>query len=508
MDKLIGKTDKSVFWVSTTVCLFFVAWGLLFPEQAEATFNEWLVFFTSNFGWLYLIVVASFVVFLFFLCFHKVGNIKLGKDSDQPTYKISSWFFMMFIASMGIGMMFWGVAEPIYHLMSPPFNEPPGAQAAQTAMRTSFMHWGLHPWAVYSIVGISLAYWQFRKDKPALISSTLIPLYGERGAKGWMGKSVDILAVFATVFGVAASLGFGAKQIAGGLNYVYGTPNTTAATVLIVLVLTALFICSAVSGIDKGILFLSNINIWLCIALMAFILIAGPTVFILNVFTDTTGAYLHSLLQLSFWTDPYQTNPGWLSSWTVFYWAWWLSWGPFVGGFIARISKGRTVREFIIGALFCPVLVCFIWFSIMGGTAIHFELGGNHVISEAVTVDVANAFFAMLGQLPFPVVLCALATVLIGIFFITSADSATFVCAMMTSFGVQEPKRNLKIFWGIVEGLVAAVLLITGGITALRTVSIVAAFPFMFVCVALMVSMYKSFMNDPYITKQREGKSG
>jgi glycine betaine transporter len=506
MEKFLGKIDKTVFAVSSVVCLFFVLWGLLFPEHAGATFNVWLAFFTGNFGWLYLIIVTCFVLFLIFLCVHKVGGIKLGKDDDVPKYKTSTWFFMLFCSSMGIGLVFWGVAEPIYHLMAPPFHEAMGAEAAEAAMRTSFIHWGLHPWAVYGIIGVSLAYWQYRKDKPAMISSALIPLYGEKGAIGWMGKSVDILAVFATIFGVATSLGLGAMQITSGLSYVYNTPNTTTVTVIIVAALTAAFIISAVSGIDRGMLQLSRINIWLCLALMLFILFAGPTLFILNVFTNALGTYFTQFLRISFWTDPYGTNPGWLGSWTVFYWAWWLTWGPFVGGFIARISKGRTIREFIIGALFCPVLVCFIWFSIMGGTAINFELAGNHVVSEAISVNVANALFAMLGQLPLSVVLCAVATVLVGIFFITSADSSTFVCSMMTSYGVQNPNKKLRIFWGVIMGFVAIVLLIAGGLTAVQTIAIVAAFPFMLVCVAIMVSMFKSFRKDPYMTGTQGGE--
>ena len=503
VEKILGKIDKTVFTVSSLICLFFVLWGLLFPDHAGATFSVWLAFFTGNFGWLYLIIVTCFVFFLIFLCVHKVGGMRLGKDDDVPKYKTSTWFFMLFCASMGIGLVFWGVAEPIYHLLSPPFHEAEGAEAARAAMRTSFMHWGLHPWAVYGVVGVALAYWQYRKDKPALLSSALIPLYGEKGAVGWMGKSVDTLAVFATIFGVATSLGLGAMQITSGLSYVYNTPNTTTVTVIIVASMTALFILSAVSGIDRGILFLSRTNIWLSLVIMVFVLVTGPTLFILNVFTDSIGAYLTEFLRISFWTDPYRTNPGWLGSWTVFYWAWWLTWGPFVGGFIARISKGRTIREFIIGALFCPVLVCFLWFSVMGGTAISFELEGNHAVSEAVADNVANAMFALLGQLPLSVVLCAVATVLIGIYFITSADSATFVCAMMTSYGVQDPKKKLKIFWGVVKGFVAAVLLITGGLTAVQTIAIVAAFPFMLVCVALMISMFKSFRKDPFMTRKQ-----
>ena len=503
MEKFLGKIDKSVFGVASVVSLFFVAWGFLFTEQAGATFGVWLSFFTGNFGWLYLIIVSGMVFFSIFLCFHRVGDMKLGKDDDVPKYKTSHWFFMVFIASMGIGMVFWGVAEPIYHLASPPFGEAAGAEAATAAMRTSFVHWGLHPWAVYAVVGLPLAYWQFRRDKPALISSTLIPLYGEKGAGSWMGKSVDILAVFATIFGVATSLGLGAMQITSGVNYAYGVPNTIVTTIIVIAILTAVFIASAVSGIERGILALSRVNIWICVALMTFVLVAGPTLFILNVFTDTIGAYLQNFLQISFWTDPYGTNPGWVGGWTIFYWAWWLSWGPFVGGWIARISKGRTIREFIMGALFGPVLVCFMWFSVMGGTAVSFELAGNHVVSEAIAENLANSLFAMLSQLPLASVTWMVATILIGIFFITSADSATFVCSMMTSYGVQEPNKYLKVFWGLVMGATAAVLLAADGLSALQTASIVAAFPFMLVCLAMMIATRNCLWADPFMRGEK-----
>lgn len=497
MEKLLGKIDKTVFGISAVICLIFVAWGFLFTEQAGATFSVWLSFLTGNFGWLYLIIVTAFVVFLIVLGLHPVGKIKLGKDDEPPLMGIKTWFAMVFFTAMGIGMIFWGVAEPIYHLAAPPLGEAAGSDAARAAMRTSFMHWGLHPWSVYGVVGIALAYWQFRKDKPALLSSCLIPVYGEKGAKGWMGKFVDILCVFATIFGVATSLGLGSMQMTAGVNYAYGIPNVMGVTIAIIAILTLVFIISAVTGIWKGILYLTRVNAVLCFIMMLFVLFAGKTVFILNVFTDTVGAYIQDLVFLSFWTDPYGANPGWLGGWTIFYWAWWLAWGPFVGGFVARISRGRTIREMVVGVMFGPTLLCFIWFSIMGGTAVGFELAGNTAISEAVSINVANSLFAMFGELPLSMVFWAIATLSIGIFFVTSADSATFVCAMMTSFGVQDPNKNLKIFWGIVEGGVAAVLLIAGGLSALQTASIAGAFPFMLVCAVLMLAMKRAFWSDP-----------
>ena len=496
-----NKIDKKVFVIGGIVCLIFVLWAVIWPSQAANTFNILLAFFGEKFGWLYLIVVTFFVGFLIWLCCSRYGKIRLGKDDEKPEYSTFSWFFMLFAAGMGIGLVFWSVAEPMTHYMSPPYGEGYTVESAEVAMRYSFMHWGFHPWACFGVVGLPLAYFQFRKGKPALLSSCIEPLVGERRANGALGSIVNVLAVFATVFGVATSLGLGAMQINSGLQYVFGIPYGNLPMILIILVVTVLFILSSVSGIDRGIKMLSDSNMVLFGLLTVFVLFAGPTLFLLNYITSTLGEYMQHLITMSFWTDAFSTNEGWLTSWTVFYWAWWISWGPFVGGFIARISRGRTIREFIIATLIAPVLLSFIFIGIMGGTAIYNDMNGISSVASAIQENTSYALFAMLEELPFTSVSSLIAIVLIAIFFITSADSSTFVCSMMTSKGVQNPPRTLRIFWGGAESAVAIVLLIAGGLTSLQTASIVGAFPFMLVCLLVIAAFVKALRNDPAVKK-------
>jgi glycine betaine transporter len=494
--------DWKVFGIGGGICLLFILFTLFWPKEAEGIFNTLLNFFCSNFGWLYLLVVTIFVFFLLWVCISKYGKIRLGGDNDKPEYSTLSWIFMLFAAGMGIGLVFWSVAEPICHYLNPPYGTGETVDAAQTAMYYSFLHWGFHPWACFGIVGLPLAYFQFRKNKPALLSSCFIPLIGEKRAEGAIGNTVNILAVFATVFGLATSLGLGVMQINSGLNYIFGIPYSTKIMVLIILITTILFIVSSVSGIRKGIRMLSNTNMILALILLLSVVCCGPTVFLLNYFVQTIGTYLSGILSTSLWTDAFQTNEGWLNSWTIFYWAWWISWGPFVGGFIARISKGRTIREFVIATMLVPVFLSFIFITIMGGTAIHLEIGGNHAVSTAVNENMAYALFALFQQIPWTHLLSIITIVLIMIFFITSADSSVYVCSMMTSHGMQEPPKTLRVFWGIAESSVAIVLLIAGGLSSLQTASIVAAFPFMIVCVLMIISFTKELKKESIPVKQ------
>lgn len=474
----------------------FVLWSLVQPKVAGETFNVAQKFITDNFGWSYLIGVTFFLFFTLFTALSKYGNITLGKDGEKPEHSTVSWFSMLFAAGMGIGLVFWGVAEPMTHYSTPPFGQPSTFESAQTAMRYTFFHWGLHPWGVYGIVGLSMAYFQFRKGLPALVSSTLYPLLGQKGINGWIGKVVDILAVFATIFGVATSLGLGALQISTGLNYAYGLSTGTTTTVIIIVVITALFITSAVTGIDRGIKFLSNANMVLLFMILTFMLIVGPTRFILNGFTQTIGSYLQNIIQMSFWTDVFDTNPGWVGGWTIFYWAWWIAWGPFVGAFIARISKGRTVREFVLGVLIAPTLMSFLWMGVMGNSALYIDVVQHGGIAAQVAKDISTAIFAMFQYYPLKGVLTILTTLIIAVFFITSADSATFVMAMFTSGGELDPSAGLKITWGLIEGAVAVALMLAGGLNALQTASIISAFPFMFVIFAMAISIIKVFREE------------
>lgn len=497
--RFLDRVDKKVFFIGGIVCLFFVLWAVILPQQAADVFQGLMDFFGKKFGWLYLIVVTFFVGFLFWLCFSRYGKIVLGKDGEKPEYSTFSWFFMLFAAGMGIGLVFWSVAEPMSHYLAPPYGEGSTVESAELAMQYSFMHWGLHPWACFGVVGLPLAYFQFRKDKSALLSCCLEPLIGERHANGFIGSFVNVLAVFATVFGVATSLGLGAMQINSGLQYSMGIPYSNLSLILIIIVVTALFICSSISGIDKGIKLLSDTNMLLFGLLTVFVLFAGPTLFLVNYFTSSIGGYLQSFISMSLWTDAFSTNEGWISAWTVFYWAWWISWGPFVGGFIARISRGRTIREFVFATLIAPVILSFVFFTIMGGTAVYGDMHGIGDVAAAIDENTSYALFAMLEELPISTVTSIIAIMLIAIFFITSADSSTYICATMTAKGVPEPPKSLRIFWGAAESAIAIVLLLAGGLTSLQTASIVGAFPFMLVCLLLVASFVKALREDPML---------
>jgi len=493
LPKLRG-IDSTVLGITLAITLMFLAFGILAPENFDKVGSQALKYLTTNFGWLFLLTVFSFVIFVILLAFSSFGQIKLGRDDEKPEYSTFSWFAMLFSAGMGIGLIFWSVAEPITHFMSPPVAVNGNGEAASVAMRYVFFHWGLHPWAIYSVVGLSLAYFSFRHNTPALISSTLRPVLGNK-VNGFFGKTVDILAVLATLFGVATSLGLGTLQLNSGLNYLFGIKQSIEVNILIIVVITILFTLSTLTGIKKGIKFLSNTNVVLAILLMVFIASVGPTRFILDLFTNTLGDYFQNVIGMSLWTDPVEQK-GWVRGWTIFYWAWWIAWAPFVGGFIARISRGRTIKEFILGVLLAPTLFSFIWMSVFGGAALNFEITNPGGISTAVSKDMASALFVTLGHYPLTTLLSGLALILITVFFITSADSATFVISMLVSKGDLEPGNKIKIMWGVIQGGIAIILLVSGGLIALQTASIVAAFPFMLVMILMAYSLVKALRQE------------
>lgn len=499
MKDILKTIDRPVFFGGAAVCLLFIVLTVLSPTTIESVFAAVLSTFTNDFGWLYLLVVSFFIVFLLYLALSRYGNIRLGKDNEKPEYSTFSWFFMLFAAGMGIGLVFWGAAEPMSHYLTPALCEPRTSEAATEAMKASFTHWGIHPWAIYGIFGLPMAYYGFRKGKPALISSCLEPLIGEKNARGFIGKIVDILAVIATVFGVATSLGLGAMQVNSGLHYIFGIPYNNAIMFGIIAITTVLFISSAVSGIDKGIKALSDFNMFLMAVLILFVLFSGATLFVTDFFVDSVGKYVSSLVSTSFWTDPFRESDGWIHSWTVFYWAWWLSWGPFVGGFIARISKGRTIREFVIGTMLFPMMLCCLFMTVMGGNAIYMDMQGITDIASALQDNVSYVLFAMLKHLPLPMFTSIVAMFLVMVFFITSADSSTFVCASMTTRGIQNPPGPVKILWGVFEGIIAAILLYVGGLTAVQSVSIVIGFPLLFVCLLIAAALMRALKKEQTI---------
>lgn len=495
MNKRVER-DNTVFYISLALTIAIVLWGIVAQENFSRFADSLLNFIKTYFGWSYLIVMFIFVIFALALAFSKYGNIKLGADDSVPEYSTASWFAMLFGAGMGIGLVFWGVAEPISHFVSPDVGIVPGtAEAANFAMRASFKHWGFHPWANYSIIGLALAYFQFRKGKPGLISSIFIPLLGEEGVKGPIGKLIDVLAVFATVAGVATSLGLGTLQINSGFNYLFGIPETKLVQVIIIAIITVLFIWTAVSGIGKGIKILGDINLVLAIGLLALVIILGPTLKFINSFTNGLGDYVNNFVTDSLHIKTYGDNT-WLNSWTIFYWAWWIAWAPFVGTFIARISKGRTIREFIGGVIFAPALVSIVWFSAFGSMGINLvdKIGVEGLATAAAAPS--TALFQVYNNYPLSIVLSLITVALLNTFFITSANSATFVLGMLTSGGDLNPSNSKQFIWGILQSLLATSLLLSGGLEALQTASVAAAFPFIFVMIFAIISLMKALKEE------------
>lgn len=499
--------DRVVFGIAAGLALIFLLYGAVNNEGMAEGGGKVLSWLTSNFGWFFVLTSGGFVLFSIYLAMSRYGNVRLGPDDSRPEFSTFSWVSMMFATGMGIGLMFYGVAEPLFHLNTPPLGlaEAGSDRAAQLAMEYSFFHWGFHPWAMYAVIGLSIAYFAYRKGYGNLISAAFRPLLGER-ADGPAGKGIDVLAIIATLFGSATSLGLGALQITGGLANVFGHEKygmTAAAGVIAFL--TLCFVISAVSGIDRGIKWLSNANAVAAGLLVFFIFVVGPTVFILSTFTESIGGYLTQLPGMSFRTGVFGEDAAtWLSGWTIFYWAWWASWTPFVGMFIARISKGRTIRQFVVFVIAIPSLVSFIWFSILGGSAMELQLKQGVDMAALLEEGLESTLFDTLRSFPLSTVTVALAVFLVAIFFVTGADSASIVMGMLSQHGDEEPTRWLVIFWGVATGAVAAVLLYANGLSALQTGVIIVGGPFMLVLIGLCVSLYKSLRHEPSVATLRD----
>ncbi len=494
MTKGTGSTNPTVLYVSAVIVLFFVISGMFLPEQMGKVVNTVFAFLTTNLGWLYLLSVGIFIAVAFGIALSRYGQIKLGKDDDKPEFTNFQWFAMLFGGGMGIGLVFWSIAEPMMHYLSPPVGTGGTPEAMRTAMRIVFFHWGIHAWVIFAIGGLALAYFQFRKGLPFLISSAFYPLIGDR-IYGPIGKAIDILSVFATVFGVATSLGLGSSQIATGLEYVWGIKATPVSISIIIAVITILFTLATVSGLHSAMQAAANIKVWLSVVFMAFIFLFGGTVFILNNFTDALGAYFQNFIGQTLWMG----NTDWLKGWTIFYWAWWIAWAPFVGQFVARVSKGRTIREFVLAVTLLPVGFSFIWLAIYGGAAFNLDKLSNGAIQAAVNADYTTALFVTLKQMPMYSITAPLAIVLIVASFIGAANSATYVLAMLTSGGNMDPSEKLRGFWGITQGFLTIMLILVGGtaaLKALQTASIAAAFPFMLIMLVMCYSIYKALRED------------
>ncbi|MBC3798520.1 glycine betaine uptake BCCT transporter [Acetobacterium tundrae] len=492
-DKPIKK-DRTVLVISAVIAAVFVIASILAPTGMNTIINGLFSSITTNFGWFYLVSVALFIVAVVVFTIGPWGKIKLGKDDDKPEFTNFQWFAMLFGGGMGIGLVFWSVSEPMMDYLSPPVADAGTAAAMAEAMRLTFFHWGFSPWAIFAIGGLGLAYFQFRKGERFLISSAFKPILGDR-IYGPIGKAIDILAVFATIFGVATSLGLGANQIATGLNFIFGIKSSSFMIAVIIAIITVIFTLATVSGLKKGMQLVANAKIWLSIGFMVFIFIFGGCVAILNGFTTTFGSYIQNFIGQTFWMG----NIKWLDSWTIFYWAWWIAWAPFVGQFVARVSKGRTVREYLLAVTLLPSGFSLIWIAIYGGAAFNIDAVTNGAIQAAVNQDYTTGLFALLQQLPLYSITSILSIVLIIACFIGAANSATYVLAMLTSGGDMDPSKKSRAGWGIAQGAVTIALILASGTSALKalqTASIAAAFPYTFVMLFMCYSIFKALKED------------
>ncbi|MFC4601364.1 BCCT family transporter [Cohnella hongkongensis] len=487
--------NNPVFWVSASILVVLVLLGGLLPESFGRVAGVLFDFTTINFGWFYLLSVFIIILFLAGLALSKAGGIRLGGEEERPEFPFFTWIGMLFSAGFGVGLVFWGVAEPMSHYVDTPFAGLEGrtVEAARVAMGYSFFHWGISQWSVYALVGLIIGFMQYRKQKDGLISTALEPIAGHRPG---MKNTIDSFAVIATVMGVATSIGLGALQMNGGLNAVFGTGTSFWIQLAVIAVVFAAYMLSSTTGLNKGIRYLSNLNLIFAIVLLLFVFVTGPTLFILETFTLAIGDYISNFIGYSLRLQPYQGGT-WVRDWTIFYWAWAISWSPFVGAFVARVSKGRTIREFIMGVMTVPPAIACFWIAAFGGTALWNDANRNAGIADAVQADVSSALFKTFEQMPFTMVVSILSILLILTFLVTSADSATYIMSSMTSKGSPNPPRVPKLVWGVLMSAIAGVLLYAGGLNALQTASLISALPFTLLLLLLGLSIAKLLRKEP-----------
>ena len=484
-----NKLNRGVFFSASAVIFMLVTITVMFPTDMEALFSDVQKTLIDTAGWFYVLSVAGILVAVVYLCVSRHGHIKLGPDHAQADYSQLTWLAMLFSAGMGIGLMFFGVAEPVMHYVAPPTADPYSVEATREALKMTFFHWGLHGWAIYAVVALILAYFSFRHNLPLTLRSAFHPLIGDK-IYTWRGDIIDSFAVISTIFGVTTSLGFGVMQINSGLNYLFGIEVSQTVQLFIIIFIICLALVSVCSGLDKGIKRLSQLNMIMAVALLLFVLVAGPSLFLLQALVQNTGAYLSDIVHNTFNLFAYQKTD-WLGGWTIFYWAWWLSWSPFVGMFIARISRGRTIREFLIGVLLIPSGFTFAWMTIFGNSAIDLiHVQGMTDLADAVAADTSIALFAFLAHLPFSQIISFIGLVMVIIFFVTSCDSGAMVVDMLASHGENNTPLWQRFYWTVGIGVVATILLLNGGLAALQTMSIVSALPF---TVVLIIAIYGMF---------------
>lgn len=487
---------------SSLLVLSFVLFTLVDPEYASSVYGAAKAYIASDLAWYYVGIISAFLFFAVWLAFSRYGNIRLGADGARPEFSNFSWFSMLFGAGIGIGILFWSIAEPIYHFQSNPFiseEQKLTAEAAQAAMRISIFHWGLHGWALFAVMGLVLAYFSYRKGLPLSIRSSLYPIFGER-IYGPIGHLADLLAVFGTVFGIATSLGLGAQQMNAGLSYLFGIEVSSTNQVILIVLISIVATVSVLTGVNKGIRILSELNMQLTGLILVLFVLFGPTAYVLGSFFTNTGDYLFHVVELGLWVNPDPESP-WQGWWTIFYWGWWIAWAPFVAMFIARISKGRTIREFVLGVLIAPTVLSTFWITVFGNSAIFLELYSGGGVVDAVNSDITMALFKtielMVSSELLAITMAGICTFMLVTYFVTSADSATLVICTLVSMGDEHPPARYRVFWGMAIGAVAAVLLFAGGLKALQTASIVAALPFSVIALLATYGLYKSLRAEP-----------
>lgn len=493
-----AAVNRGVFWPAAIIVIVFASFAMVAPDTANELFDSIQGSIIANFNWYYVLIATFFVIFCLWMGFSRYGDIKLGKDDDKPEFSLGSWFALLFAAGMGIGLVFYGVSEPLSHLAQPrPGVEGTQAELAQQAMAQTYLHWGVHAWSIYVVIGLALAYAIHRRGRPISIRWALEPLLGRR-VRGRWGNAIDVVALVGTLFGVATSLGLGVLQISAGLDSAGLVSPSDQLNIALIVGITCLVLFSVLSGVGRGMKWLSNANLVMAAVLVIVILAVGPTQFLLRELVQSTGTYLQNFVGMSFNTSAFAGDAGeaWQASWTTFYWGWWISWAPFVGIFIARISKGRTVRQFIVGVILVPTVITFIWFSVLGGTAIYSELSGQGGLIVDGQVDLQGALFAMLDQLPAGSALTVGAIVLIIIFFVTSADSGALVMGMLATGGAIEPVRWVRVFFACATSLLAIALLLSGGLDALKTAAIIIALPFSVIMLGICWSTYIAFSRE------------
>ncbi|MDR9501597.1 MAG: BCCT family transporter [Desulfurivibrionaceae bacterium] len=488
-----------VFFTSVGLIALFVTLTLVFGAHVDDFFSTVQTFISKYAGWFFVWTVNIVLVYVISLLLGRFSGIRLGGAEAIPEFTTLSWFSMLFSAGMGIGLLFYGVAEPMFHFIASPLAEPGTVEAARISMDLTFLHWGLHPWAIYALVGLSLAFFSFNKGLPLSVRSVFYPVFGEK-IYGPIGNVIDIMATVATLFGVATSLGLGVKQVNAGLNHLFGIPQSTNVQVLLICGITAIATWSVIRGISGGIKLLSQINVYLAGGLMLFVLLLGPTLFIMKALMENIGFYLQNLPQLATWNETYEATD-WQQAWTIFYWGWWISWSPFVGMFIARVSYGRTIGEFIKGVLFIPTFITFIWITVFGNSAINIEMFGAGDIAKAVQENVPVSLFKLLEHFPLQSLTSMLAIIVVITFFVTSSDSGSLVIDIITAGGNPDPPMIQRIFWAVTEGVVAAVLLFGGGLVALQTAAISTGLPFSVILLGMCYALHKG------LAEYKEGQS-